>query len=85
MFEFAFADFGISLCRMTDALARSLPTPHSIRLAGVKLMPMHAKDITTVDVVTLAGPFFYILVLMQMLPVFISNIVYEKEGKVRQR
>lgn len=32
----------------------------------------------------MGGPFFYILVMQQLLPVFLSNIVAEKESKIKE-
>lgn len=68
---------------MTDAIAQSLPARFSVQFMGVKDVPSKSTAATTTfDIVTLAGSLLYMIILLQLLPVFLSNIVQEKESKV---
>eukprot|EP01114_Cavostelium_apophysatum_P009754 TRINITY_DN2300_c0_g1_i1.p1 TRINITY_DN2300_c0_g1~~TRINITY_DN2300_c0_g1_i1.p1 ORF type:complete len:1800 (+),score=493.64 TRINITY_DN2300_c0_g1_i1:225-5624(+) len=71
--------------RIVRSIGISLTNPVNIQMVGVKTFPT-IKDEKgfTLDLVTLAGPFFYMLILLQLLPVILSNIVYEKEAKIRE-
>lgn len=71
--------------RMTNAIAQLMDEPAIVKLKGIKEMPTLAKDkIFELDLPSLAGAFFYMLVLLQLMPVFLANIVYEKESKIKE-
>jgi len=84
-YSLAFAqDIPFFISRLTNAAGKSLPAPVEVAMTGLKTFPSHAKDSEfTLDLVTLAGSFFYVLILHQLFPVFLSNIVYEKESKIK--
>jgi hypothetical protein len=52
-------------------------------LSGVKDYPTPEKDITF-DIISLVGPQFYLYIFQLLLPVFLGNIVQEKETKLRE-
>jgi len=69
---------------ISNAIAHTLAQPVILFLEGLKEYPTLANpDGFQVDIITLAGPFFYILVLNQLLPVFMASIVYEKESSIK--
>jgi len=82
-FSLTFArDIPFFVNRMTNAVGKTLPFPISIIMTGLKTFPSESKS-ADIDLVTLAGSFFYILILHQLFPVFMANIVYEKESKIK--
>ncbi|KAL6073551.1 ABC transporter, ATPbinding domain containing protein [Balamuthia mandrillaris] len=73
-----------ALSLITNALSRFISGGNSIiELIGIKNIPRD-DDETTIDLASLAGSFFYALILHQLLPVFLSAIAYEKEHRLRE-
>ena len=76
--------------RMSNAIAQSLSTPFKLKLNGISLsiniylykgikpMPTIKSDGIDVDIIAEGGNVAFILILHQLLPVFMTNVVAEK-------
>jgi hypothetical protein len=72
-------DVPLLMNQMTNAIAKSLKEPVRIVLEGVKTMPVsHSSDGIKPDIIAQGGTIAYQLILHQLLPVFMTNIVAEK-------
>eukprot|EP01119_Soliformovum_irregulare_P016146 TRINITY_DN4639_c1_g1_i1.p1 TRINITY_DN4639_c1_g1~~TRINITY_DN4639_c1_g1_i1.p1 ORF type:complete len:1195 (-),score=473.31 TRINITY_DN4639_c1_g1_i1:27-3611(-) len=72
------------LNQITDAIAKQSEKPFSIKLKAIKLMPNEASPGLALDVLAIGGSITYVLILQQLLPVFVVNIVSEKEGRIKE-
>eukprot|EP01114_Cavostelium_apophysatum_P020991 TRINITY_DN7191_c0_g1_i5.p1 TRINITY_DN7191_c0_g1~~TRINITY_DN7191_c0_g1_i5.p1 ORF type:complete len:1762 (+),score=405.22 TRINITY_DN7191_c0_g1_i5:86-5371(+) len=70
--------------RVTNAIAKGLDSPASVALTGLKLFPTLASEGDKPDIITLSMGILIFLVLHQLFPVFVSNIVLEKETKIKE-
>jgi ABC-type multidrug transport system ATPase subunit len=68
---------------ITSALSRLITNDTIISLLGIKDVPTISATID-IDLADSAGPFFYMLLLHQLMPVYMSAIVYEKEHRLRE-
>ena len=73
----ALLDQGISI--MLNATV-----PGVMRFLGYKVFPFLGGKINELDIATTAGPFFFLILLSMLFPVFVNLIVYEKEQRLTQ-
>ncbi len=66
--------------RIGNTIAQHLDTPAKIVLQGLKAMPTHKSGGYVVDIMATGGTITYTLILHQLMPVFVTNIVAEKVG-----
>ncbi len=80
-------DLGAITNFISNALYRKIKNEDSpatfLKLAGVKDFPTPKKEVGF-DIISVAGPFIYLYVFQLLLPVFMSNLVNEKELKLRE-
>lgn len=78
-------DVPFMINRITNAIAKGLPQPTRIVLEGVKPMPVRERAAGFGrDIIALGGTLAYFFLLNQLLPVFLTTIVAEKESKIRE-
>jgi len=81
------SDLHIAMSYMTNAISKHVTSrflgPSEIFFSGLRLFPQR-EDSLEFDLISLAGPFFYTIILHLLFPVFVSNLVSEKENRVRE-
>eukprot|EP01117_Protostelium_nocturnum_P005730 TRINITY_DN2068_c0_g1_i1.p1 TRINITY_DN2068_c0_g1~~TRINITY_DN2068_c0_g1_i1.p1 ORF type:complete len:1746 (+),score=587.77 TRINITY_DN2068_c0_g1_i1:107-5344(+) len=74
--------------RITNAAAAGVATgsggPYTNRMLGIKTFPTRKATIGRIDIVSLGASILIVLILQQLLPVFVTNIVAEKETKTME-
>ncbi|PRP80817.1 ABC transporter A family member 2 isoform 2 [Planoprotostelium fungivorum] len=79
-------DLPFIINRISDSIARGLNKGDRFSMInrGIRTFPIRESEFGRLDIIAVGSPLLTILVLQQLLPVFISNIVSEKESKTTE-